>query len=161
MSRLFAALAAIAVVFALGAPAMAQKTSIVPPGKNGLTSVKIGVTDLERSVAFYTKYLGMKRGAKFNDFEQGLVWDGPDQGSPVVLVNNADKSGRITMVTGAGWLVVQVADIRKFAKDLTDGGFKVGEPQDRTKQYGVLMLTVKDPDGNRVETVQIVGPPAH
>ena len=121
-----------------------------------MMSVKIGVSDFQKSTDFYVKYFGMKQGMKFNAAEQGLDWPMPGQGSNLILVN--DPTGKIIkLAPGGGWVMLKVPDAKKIAKEMTDAGVKGVDAPIEIAQYQTVVVTAHDPDGNTVEMLQ-VGP---
>ncbi len=127
-----------------------------PQGDYHLRSTKIAVADYERSVAFYTKYLGMKRGP-VNDYEQMLVWSDAKQGSMILL---HPLNGPRGLKPAAALFHFHVPDLDQTVKQLRADGYPgVGDPQVRgspTVTYKYKILFIKDPDGNIVEMVQPV-----
>ncbi len=117
-----------------------------------LMTVKIGVTDFQKSTDFYVKFLGMKAGAKYNPAEKAVDWPTPGQGSNLILVN--DPTGKIKLAPGGGWLLFKVPDARKIGKAMAEAGFKVDEPVEM-KDYHTVVVNAYDPDGNDVEMLQI------
>ena len=119
-----------------------------------MMSVKVGVTDFQKSTDFYVKYFGMKQGMKFNAAEQGLDWPTPGQGSNLILVN--DPTGKtIKLAPGGGWIMLKVPDAKKIAKAMTDAGVKGVDAPIEMAQYQTVVVTAHDPVGNTVEMLQI------
>jgi catechol 2,3-dioxygenase-like lactoylglutathione lyase family enzyme len=117
-----------------------------------LMTVKIGVTDFQKSTDFYVKFLGMKAGAQYNPAEKALDWPTPGQGSNLILVY--DPTGKIKLAPGGGWLLFKVPDARKIGKAMADAGFKVDAPIE-IKEVHSTVVNAHDPDGNDVELLQI------
>lgn len=140
MKAMMGVVAALALAVAVPASAADQPAS-------GLTMIKIGVKDVQKSVSFYTK-LGLKAGRKLRQGEQELKWDTPAQGTNIILV---DQSSPVKLVPGTASFMIQVTDLVATAKALKDAGFAdIGEP---STTGPVLDLNVRDPDGNRVELI--------
>ena len=122
-------------------------------GDYQLRSTKIAVADTDRSVNFYHRYLGMKRGVRASDFEQVLEWGDSSQGSMIILVKTENPWG---LKPGTALLHFHVPDLDRLAKQLKDDGYKnIGLPN-VSDQAGAhfKILFIKDPDGHTVELVQ-------
>jgi catechol 2,3-dioxygenase-like lactoylglutathione lyase family enzyme len=117
-----------------------------------LMTVKIGVTNFQKSTDFYVKFLSMKAGAQYNPAEKALDWPTPGQGSNIILVN--DPTGKIKLAPGGGWLLFKVPDAKKIGKAMADAGFKVDAPVEMKEMHSVV-VNAYDPDGNDVELLQI------
>jgi catechol 2,3-dioxygenase-like lactoylglutathione lyase family enzyme len=126
-----------------------------PPALASMMSVKIGVTDFQKSTDFYVKYFGMKAGAKYNEAEQGVDWPTGAQGSNLILVH--DPSGKLKLTPGEGWIMFKVPDAKKTAKAMIDAGIKGVETPIEMAAYHTIVVNARDPDGNVVEMLQ-VGP---
>lgn len=134
---------------------MQSETSL---GPLGLKSIKISVANVEASVAFYKSCLGMKKGTQYNENELELHWMDPQQGAAVVLVHGSDervlRDYGFVLPRGGSWLLVHVPDVLVIAERLKcEGVGNVDEPM-TMKDYGVIMLMVKDPDGNLIQLIQ-------
>jgi catechol 2,3-dioxygenase-like lactoylglutathione lyase family enzyme len=119
---------------------------------SSLMSVKIGVTDFQKSTDFYVKFLGMKAGAQYNPAEKAVDWPRPGQGSNLILVS--DLTGKIKLAPGGGWLLFKVPDARKIGKAIAAAGYKVDEAIEMKEMHSTV-VTAWDPDGNTVELLQI------
>ena len=117
-----------------------------------LMTVKIGVTDFQKSTDFYVRFLGMKAGAQYNPAEKALDWGTPGQGSNVILVS--DPSGKIKLSPGGGWLLFKVPDARKIGTAMAAAGFKVDDAVEMKEMHSTI-VNAYDPDGNDVELLQI------
>src|ERR1700723_4274262 len=113
-----------------------------------LMTVKIGVTDFQKSTDFYVKFLGMKAGAQYNPAEKAVDWPTPGQGSNLILVS--DPTGKIKLAPGGGWLLFKVPDARKIGKAMAAAGFKVDEAVEMKEMHSTV-VNAFDPDGNDVE----------
>ncbi len=129
-----------------------------------LKYVGIRVTDLDRSVKFYTSLLGLKeekRGSPHPDLNAG-TW---------VLLRDVESGQRLELnwyppdsrfsvpyVAGEGLdhIGFEVEDVEETFNELIEGG---AEPTDLTpdQTYGWIAF-VKDPDGNWIELFQMTEP---
>lgn len=116
----------------------------------GLRSVKIAVTDFERSAQFY-RALGMEDGMSRPDVHE-MVWnDAATQNSGVMMVSSA-YAERAGMAWGGTYLMIVSADIDATVSALKTAGFQdIGEPMAMGGM--VKLLIIKDPDGNIVELI--------
>ena len=142
---------AIALLAVAGGAAQADP----PSAQASLMSVKLGVSDFQKSTDFYVKYFGMKAGAKYNEAEQGVDWPTASQGSILILVH--DPSGKLKLTPGGGWVMFKVPDAKKTAKAMIDAGIKGVEAPIEIAAYHTIVVNARDPDGNVVEMLQ-VGP---
>ncbi len=97
------------------------------------------VTDLERSIHFYSEVLGLGLTS------QDLVARFDVDGVLLELVPAADASKLLG--SGNARLCLRVNDIEKTATELRAKGVSVGDPQ--TVQNGIL-ADFEDPDGNEI-----------
>lgn len=145
------------VVFCLlmSANALAAEPELhIPPG---LVAIKIGARDLRTSMDFYVKYFGMKAGPRLNSFEQRLEWSKPGYGSNLTLLH--DDTGQMKFPPTTSFLVFRVHDAKALAKQMRDDGVKdVDEVRDVALMgVGLRFFMAKDPDGNTVEALQVMG----
>jgi predicted enzyme related to lactoylglutathione lyase len=136
---------AAAMALAAAAPAAAQQAF---PSVPTMAGVKIGVTDFERIIPFYTA-LGLHAGTKYNDHEMSLDWNSKDQGVRIIMV----KADSGWMTKGGGFVMITTPDMMATIARLNAAGFKnLGTPR---AAPGSSLLMLKDPDGNQVE---LLGP---
>lgn len=130
--------------------AMAAPAAMAQPFSGGMYGIKIAVKDYQKTIDFYT-LLGMKMGPKHNPAEWELQWNGPSQGSNIIMVH--DESGRSKLAPGGAFMMISVPDVKATAGKLKSAGFPdIGEPR-VTPRATILMI--KDPDGNQIE---LLGP---
>ena len=151
--RRIGTLSAVPILIAL---AIASTTSgAIAADQIRLSSVKLGVGDFKRSIAFYTKYIGMSVGPQYIPAEQQLYWKESPRSPGIVLVH--DDTGKLKLAPGGGWVVIQVPSIEKAAADFRAGGIqdfdKFSQPVSAT--VSVQVILVKDPDGNQLELLEL------
>ena len=112
----------------------------------------IGVSDLERSNAYYTELLGMKRVMDFSlSHMDEIVLLYPDGGSSLVLMHWTDGSER-DYANNPVKIVVRLADPKAAAARIRAAGYKViREPEPAPEVGGFVVGFAKDPDGYLVE----------
>jgi lactoylglutathione lyase len=122
------------------------------------TMIRVG--DLERSVAFYTKLLGMKelRRRDVPDGKYTLAFLGYGTG-------NAEGQGEIELTynygtekyelgNGFGHLAVGVPDVAAACEAVRAGGGKVTREAGPVKFGTTIIAFVEDPDGYKIELIQ-------
>ena len=117
------------------------------------------VKDLDASVAFYTKLLGMKelrrRDVPDGKYTLAFVGYGDESSEAVIeLTHNWDHAGPYDMGTGFGHLAVGLPDVYKACADLKAAGGKVTREAGPVKFGTTVIAFVEDPDGYKVELVQ-------
>ena len=118
------------------------------------------VKDLDKSVNFYTKLLGMKelRRREVPDGKYTLVFVGYDDNSSgageIVLTYNWDQETPYDTGSGFGHLAVGLPDVYKACEDLKAGGAKITREAGPVKFGTTVIAFVEDPDGYKVELVQ-------
>jgi lactoylglutathione lyase len=127
-------------------------------GKFLHTMIRVG--DLERSIAFYTKLLGMKE-LRRRDVPEGkytLAFLGYGAG-------NAEGQGEIELTynygvekydlgNGFGHLAVGVPDVAAACEAVRAGGGKVTREAGPVKFGTTIIAFVEDPDGYKIELIQ-------
>jgi len=119
-----------------------------------LTAVGIGVSDLERSEAFYRDVLGMQRTGTFHLDYMDEVMVAHEGRSAVVLMHWKDGSTpnyRDNPVK----LVFYVTDPVALAGKIKAAGLEVThEPTANANLGGAVICLAKDPDGYVIELIQ-------
>jgi lactoylglutathione lyase len=119
-----------------------------------LTAVGIGVTDLERSEAFYRDVLGMKRTGTFHLDYMDEVMLAHEGRSAVVLMHYTDGSAR-NYRDNPVKLVFYVTDPVGLAGKIKADGLEVThEPTPNAGMGGAVICLAKDPDGYVIELIQ-------
>ncbi|WP_375749087.1 lactoylglutathione lyase [Vibrio sp. HN007] len=117
----------------------------------------IRVTDLEKSIEFYTQILGMKLLDRFEnkEYRYSLVFVGYEQGGPTIeLTYNWDTS-EYDMGNAFGHMALGVKDIYSACDKIKARGGNV------TREPGPMLggtthiAFVKDPDGYPIELIQL------
>ena len=124
-----------------------------------LLHTMLRVKDLDRSVEFYTKLLGMKelrrREVPDGKYTLSFVGYGDETSSAVVeLTYNWDQKDGYDIGTGFGHLAVGLPDVYKACEDLRKGGAKITREPGPVKFGTTVIAFVEDPDGYKVELVQ-------
>lgn len=139
---------------ALAAATQAQSQS--PPRQPAPTRILTAaflVSDIDRSLAFYTKGLGLTAPVRLNHpgaVEVPLVFPA---GGPSLLIEQHMSPPAGEMV-GQGHVALEVSDLRALESRLEAAGYPLSVPITERPKEHVLIAKVKDPDGNQVELVQ-------
>ncbi len=117
------------------------------------------VKNLEKSVEFYTKLLGMKelRRREVPDGKYTLVFVGYGETpgvNEIELTFNWDQTEGYEIGTGFGHLAVGLPDVYKACEELKAAGAKITREAGPVKFGTTVIAFVEDPDGYKVELVQ-------
>jgi len=119
----------------------------------------IRVFDLEKSIDFYTRLLGMQLMRK-TDVEGGrysLAFVGyGDEGSNTVieLTHNWDQKEPYNLGSGFGHLAVSMPDVYAACERLGKEGVKITRPAGPVKFGTTVIAFIEDPDGYKIELIQ-------
>ena len=113
--------------------------------------VRYQVTDVARSVAFYTQRLGFKL-----ERQQLPAFANVSLGDSQILLSGPGASGSRPMPNGqqqepGGWnrVVLKVADLPRFIEELKKAGLRFRN--DMESGPGGRQIQIEDPDGNPIE----------
>ena len=124
-------------------------------------SVGIGVSDLKRSVDFYTRVCGMKQlqSIKLDYMDEVIVGYSPDgttsKGSRLVLMHWTDGSKR-NYKDNPIKLVLGVPDAKAVAGRIRAEGLEIVREPAQSKVSPNIVGFAKDPDGYLIELLQVV-----
>ena len=124
------------------------------------TMLRVG--DLERSLTFYTEVLGMRllRRKDYPDgrFTLAFVGYGDESSTAVLeLTHNWDTSS-YEIGTGYGHIALGVDDIHATCEAMAAKGGRVVRPPGAMKHGTTVIAFVEDPDGYKVELIQLASP---
>jgi lactoylglutathione lyase len=124
------------------------------------TMLRVG--DLERSLTFYTEVLGMRllRRKDYPDgrFTLAFVGYGDESTTAVLeLTHNWDTSS-YEIGTGYGHIALGVDDIHATCEAMAAKGGRVVRPPGAMKHGTTVIAFVEDPDGYKVELIQLASP---
>ena len=121
----------------------------------------IRVKDLEKSLDFYTRHLGMNllRRREFADgrFTLAFVGYGEETDNTVIeLTHNWDQGDAYDLGSAFGHLAVAVPDVYGTCEALEKEGVSIPRPPGPMKFGGsqTHMAFIEDPDGYRIELIQ-------
>ena len=141
------------------ATASKAKTDKPIIGKARMLHTMIRVLDLEKSIDFYTRYLGMTL-CRRSDNETGrytvaFVGYGDEKEATVVeLTHNWDRTEPYDLGSAFGHLAIGVDDIYGICEKLAAAGVKVPRPAGPVKGGTTVIAFIEDPDGYKIELVQ-------
>jgi lactoylglutathione lyase len=128
-------------------------------GKFRFLHTMIRVKDVERSIDFYTRLLGMHV-LRNTDFEGGrftnvFVGYGDEDSEAVVeLTHNWDQEEPYTHGSGFGHLAVGVPDIYATCEALAAAGVNISRPPGPMKHGTTVIAFIEDPDGYKIELIE-------
>ena len=120
------------------------------------TMLRVG--NLERSIDFYTKVMGMKllRRSDNPEYKYSLAFIGyasnPEQAELELTYNYGTES--YDMGTAYGHIAVQVADASAACEKIKAAGGKVTREAGPVKGGSTVFAFVEDPDGYKIELIQ-------
>jgi len=119
----------------------------------------IRVKDLDKSLDFYTRHLGMKV-LRQNDYPDGrftlaFVGYGDESAHTVIeLTHNWDQEKPYDLGSGFGHLALGVPDIYATCKALEEEGVKIPRPPGPMKHGTTVIAFIEDPDGYKIELIE-------
>ena len=127
--------------------------------KARLLHTMLRVKDLDKSVHFYTKILGMSLLRQHN-FESGrftlaFVGYGSEETDAVLeLTFNWDETSGYELGRGYGHIALGVPDIYSTCEQLRDAGAKIIREPGPMKHGSTIIAFIEDPDGYQVELIE-------
>ena len=121
----------------------------------------IRVKNLEKSIDFYTKLLGMKK-LRDKDYPEGkftlvFIGYGDEKDHTVLeLTYNWDHDEPYDLGDGYGHIALGVQDIYKTCKTLKDGGANIVREPGPMKHGNTVIAFIEDPDGYKIELIEHV-----
>lgn len=120
------------------------------------TMIRVG--DLDRSIDFYTRLLGMRL-LRRTDYPEGrftlaFVGYGEEASNTVIELTHNWDTPSYDLGGGFGHLALGVADIYKACAGLEAAGAKIVRPPGPMKHGSTVIAFVEDPDGYKIELIQ-------
>ena len=118
------------------------------------------VRDLDQSIEFYTKYMGMKLLRK-NDHEGGrftlaFLGYGDEKDHTVLeLTYNWDKDNDYTLGDAYGHIALGVPDIYATCDALKCHGINITREPGPMKHSKTIIAFIEDPDGYKIELIEV------
>ena len=128
-----------------------------PTGR--LLHTMIRVRDLDRSIDFYTRLLGMnlirRKDYPSGEFTLAFVGYGDEKDNSVIeLTYNWPRKEAYAIGDGYGHMAIGVADIYKTCDRLAKEGVKIPRPPGPMKHGGSVIAFIEDPDGYKIELIE-------
>jgi len=119
----------------------------------------IRVFDMDRSVDFYTRLLGMKllrrQDYPSGEFTLAFVGYGDEASNTVIeLTHNWPQKEPYTIGSGFGHLALAVPDIYGACAQLEKEGVKITRPPGPMKHGTTVIAFIEDPDGYKIELIE-------
>lgn len=119
----------------------------------------IRVLDLDVSIDFYCKYLGMslirRKDYPSGKFTLAFVGYGDEETNTVIeLTHNWEQKESYELGSAFGHIALGVPDIYKTCADLTKVGVDIPRPPGPMKHGGSAIAFVRDPDGYMIELIE-------
>lgn len=118
----------------------------------------IRVSDLERSLGFYTDVLGMRllRKKDYPDgrFTLAFVGYGPESEQAVIELTHNWDTPRYDLGNGFGHVAIEVEDAYAACAEIKRRGGKVVREAGPMKHGTTVIAFVEDPDGYKIELIQ-------
>jgi len=120
------------------------------------TMIRVG--NLDRSLEFYTRVLGMKLLRK-HDYPDGrftlaFVGFGPEESHAVIELTWNWDTDKYDLGNGFGHVALGVDDIRATCDSIRAAGGKVVREPGPMKHGTTVIAFVEDPDGYRLELIE-------
>ncbi len=119
----------------------------------------IRVFDLDKSIDFYTRLLGMTLLRK-TDYESGrftlafVGYGGEADNTVIELTHNWDQAEPYTLGSGFGHIALGVPNIYGACEKLAAEGVKIPRPPGPMKHGSTVIAFIEDPDGYKIELIE-------
>lgn len=124
-----------------------------------LLHTMIRVKDLDKSLDFYVRLLGMNELRKTDfptgEFTLAFVGYGEEKNSTVIeLTHNWGQEEPYDLGSGFGHLAIGVPDIYATCSELEVAGVPIPRPPGPMKHGGSVIAFIEDPDGYKIELIE-------
>lgn len=102
------------------------------------------VSDIRRSIEFYTTYLGFEMVGSARGEDDSIFWCRLERDGACFMLQQQTDEGSAPQGEGVAFFFV-CDDVDRVYRELVDSGVPVSEPEDA--YYGMRQLPVPDPDG--------------
>jgi lactoylglutathione lyase len=123
------------------------------------TMLRVG--NLDRSIDFYTRLLGMSL-LRRTDYPEGrftlaFVGYGPEDSNTVLELTHNWDTEAYDLGNGYGHIALGVPDIYAACDKLAANGAKITRPPGPMKHGSTVIAFIEDPDGYKVELIERKG----
>ncbi len=120
------------------------------------TMIRVG--DLDRSIDFYTRLLGMQL-LRRTDYPEGrftlaFVGYGSEAENAVIELTHNWDTKAYELGTGFGHIALGVSDIYGACEVLAQNGAKIPRPPGPMKHGSTVIAFIEDPDGYKIELIE-------
>ncbi len=127
--------------------------------KYRLLHTMIRVKDMDKSIDYYTRLLGMslmrRQDYPSGEFTLAFVGYGDEKDNAVIeLTHNWGQETPYDLGSGFGHLAIGVPDIYGTCESLEKEGVKIPRPAGPMKHGGSVIAFVEDPDGYMIELIE-------
>ena len=131
----------------------------IDTGKFRFLHTMIRVKDLDKSIDFYTRLLGMELTRKTDypsgEFTLAFVGYGDESDSTVIeLTHNWGQEEPYDLGDAFGHLAIGVPDIYGTCEQMEKEGVKIPRPPGPMKHGGSVIAFIEDPDGYKIELIE-------
>jgi lactoylglutathione lyase len=120
-----------------------------------LLHTMLRVTDLQRSIAFYTNVLGMtllrQKDYPDGEFTLAFLGYGPESEQTVIELTYNWGVDRYELGTAYGHIAIQVEDVQTAVDSMRAKGAKILREPGPMKAGTTVLAFLEDPDGYRIE----------
>jgi lactoylglutathione lyase len=136
-----------------------ERPATVDASKFRMLHTMIRVFDLDKSIDFYTRLLGMnllrRKEYETGRFTLAFVGYGDEASQAVIeLTHNWDQKEPYAIGSGFGHLAIGVPDIYGVCATLGAEGVKIPRPPGPMKHGGSVIAFIEDPDGYKIELIE-------
>ncbi len=139
----------------------AREAAAAPLESSGfrILHTMIRVRDLDRSLDFYTRLLGMSELRK-QDYPGGkftlafVGYGGEADHTVIELTHNWDQEEPYDLGTGFGHVAIGVPDIYATCERLEAEGVAIPRPPGPMKHGTTVIAFIEDPDGYKIELIE-------
>jgi lactoylglutathione lyase len=123
------------------------------------TMIRVG--ELDRSIAFYTKLLGMDL-LRRTDYPEGrftlaFVGYGDEAANTVLELTHNWDTPSYELGNGFGHIALGVPDITATCEHLAASGARITSPPGPMKHGSTIIAFIEDPDGYKIELIERKG----
>lgn len=120
------------------------------------TMLRVG--DLERSIDFYSRVLGMtllrRKDYPGGEFTLAFLGYGPEEGHHVLELTHNWGTSSYDLGTGYGHLALGVEDIHEVCERIRAAGGRITREPGPMKHGTTVLAFVEDPDGYKIELIE-------
>ena len=133
--------------------------SVLDTSKFRMLHTMLRVKDLDKSLDFYTRLLGMKllrqKDYPSGEFTLAFVGYGDETSHTVIeLTHNWGQEQPYDLGSGYGHIAIAVPDAYAVCDKLAAEGVKIPRPAGPMKHGGSVIAFIEDPDGYKIELIE-------